>query len=74
MQEPHYVTSLRIELEQQIEDTERLAALLLAQSGVSEVNIIAEERGVYIKIDSKVTKRAEIEALIKEHWSLQQAI
>jgi len=73
MQEPHYVTSLRIELEQQIEDAEHLENLLLAQPGVSEVSIIAEERSVYIKIDSKVTKRAAIEALIKENWRLQQA-
>ena len=64
MQEPPYVTSLRIELAKDIKDTNQLSALLRAEPGVSDVNIIAEERSVYIKIDSKVTTRKILEEKI----------
>lgn len=64
MQEPPYVTSLRIELAEDIKDTNQLSALLRAEPGVSDVNIIAEERSVYIKIDSKVTTRKMLEEKI----------
>lgn len=64
MQEPPYVSSLRITLEGSSLDKSELERQLKAQPGVSAVFIVAEEKSAYIKIDSKVTNRAEIEQLI----------
>jgi MFS family permease len=65
MTEPPYVASLRIELPDDVADDETLKQRLLAQHGVSDVNIIAQERSAYVKIDSKLTNRFEIEQLVK---------
>ena len=65
MTEPPYVASLRVELPEDVADDETLKQRLLAQPGVSEVNIIAQERSAYVKIDSKLTNRFEIEQLVK---------
>ncbi|MEW7313818.1 MFS transporter [Buttiauxella gaviniae] len=65
MTEPPYVASLRIELPDNVADDETLKQRLLAQSGVSDVNIITQERSAYVKIDSKLTNRFEIEQLVK---------
>ncbi|WP_279048413.1 MFS transporter [Cedecea davisae] len=65
MQEPPYVSSLRIELPESSVDDAGMLARLLAQPGVSEANIIPEERSAYVKIDSKLTNRYEIEQLVK---------
>ena len=64
MQEPPYVSSLRVTLEGSSLDKSELERQLKAQPGVSAVFIVAEEKSAYIKIDSKVTNRAEIEKLI----------
>ncbi|WP_420912488.1 hypothetical protein, partial [Pantoea dispersa] len=37
---------------------------LRAQPGVASVFIVPEEKSAYIKIDSKVTSRVELEALL----------
>ncbi|MCT4701765.1 MFS transporter [Enterobacteriaceae bacterium H20N1] len=66
MKEPPYVTSLRIELPENTANDEELKARLLAQAGVSEANIITQERSAYVKIDSKLTNRFEVEQLVKE--------
>ncbi|WP_151995528.1 MFS transporter [Buttiauxella massiliensis] len=65
MTEPPYVASLRIELPEYVTADESLKQRLLAQHGVSDVNIIAQERSAYVKIDSKLTNRFEIEQLVK---------
>lgn len=65
MTEPPYVASLRVELPEDVADDETLKQRLLAQPGVSDVNIIAQERSAYVKIDSKLTNRFEIEQLVK---------
>ncbi|TDX19209.1 MULTISPECIES: MFS transporter [Buttiauxella] len=65
MTEPPYVASLRIELPEDVTADESLKQRLLAQHGVSDVNIIAQERSAYVKIDSKLTNRFEIEQLVK---------
>lgn len=65
MQEPPYVTSLRLEMDHPVDDPQSLTDLLMAQPGVSEVRVIPEERSLYIKTDSKVTNRAALEALIR---------
>ncbi|GDX06144.1 MFS transporter [Buttiauxella sp. A111] len=66
MTEPPYVASLRIELPEDVADDETLKQRLLTQAGVSEVNIITQERSAYVKIDSKLTNRFEIEQLVKQ--------
>lgn len=64
MQEPPYVSSLRIVMTDNALNDPRLEQKLKAQRGVSSVFIVPEERSAYIKIDSKVTSRVELEALI----------
>ena len=64
MKEPPYVSSLRIELPETALADENLSARLLAKAGVSDAFIVPEERSAYVKIDSKVTNRFEIEALV----------
>jgi len=63
MQEPPYVSSLRVVIDH-TDNTHLLEQRLRQAPGVSNVLIIAEERAAYIKIDSKMTNRQEIEALI----------
>jgi MFS family permease len=65
MSEPQYVTSLRIELPEDAANDGKLKARLLAHPGVSEANIIAQERSAYVKIDSKLTNRFEVEQVVK---------
>lgn len=65
MQEPPYVSSLRIELPESSVNDKHLQEKLLAQPGVSEANIIPQERSAYVKIDSKLTNRYEIEQVVK---------
>lgn len=64
MQEPPYVSSLRIALPDGVIPDATLQQRLLAMKGVSEVLIVAEERSAYVKIDSKVTNRFEVEQAI----------
>ena len=66
MKEPPYVSSLRIALPEDVVADEALKARLLAKAGVSEVLVVAEEQSAYVKIDSKVTNRFEIEQAVKE--------
>ena len=64
MSEPPYVTSLRIELKNEDVNASQLQSQLMELPGVSEVSIIPDERSVYVKTDSKLTGRAEIERAI----------
>ncbi|MCL9667242.1 MFS transporter [Rosenbergiella epipactidis] len=63
MQEPPYVSSLRVVIDH-TDNAQSLEQRLRQAPGVSNVLIIPEERAAYIKIDSKTTNRQEIEALI----------
>ncbi|ROP49974.1 putative MFS family arabinose efflux permease [Enterobacter sp. BIGb0383] len=65
MKEPPYVSSLRIALPEDVVADEALKARLLAIEGVSEVLVVAEEQSAYVKIDSKVTNRFEVEQVVK---------
>ncbi len=65
MSEPPYVSSLRVEVPDGVVVDSALQARLLSASGVHQALVVPEERSVYIKIDSKVTNRFEIEQLIK---------
>ncbi|WP_158783315.1 MFS transporter [Pantoea sp. BAV 3049] len=64
MQEPPYVSSLRILLKDDNLDKDALEKRLKAQPGVASVFIVPEEKSAYVKIDSKVTNRPELEALV----------
>jgi len=64
MQEPPYVSSLRIVLSDAALAVPNLEQRLKAQPGVNAVFIVPEEKSAYIKIDSKVISRPELEALL----------
>ncbi|MHC5175815.1 MFS transporter [Serratia sp. JUb9] len=64
MQEPPYVSSLRITLsELAVKDTS-LASRLQAQPGVAEAIVVPEERSAYVKVDTKQTNRGQLETLV----------
>ena len=65
MKEPPYVSSLRIVIPPEIAADDVLKQRLLATEGVSEVLIAQQEHSAYVKIDSKVTNRFEIEQAIR---------
>jgi len=64
MQEPQYVSSLRVEIPKDIDASDALRERLLVMDGVKEVLVVAEEHSAYVKIDSKVTNRFEVEQAI----------
>lgn len=61
MKESLYVSSLCIEISVDIVVNEVLKVCLLEIEGVKEVLIVEEEYLVYVKIDSKVINRFEVE-------------
>ena len=65
MKEPRYVSSLRVEIPDDVAIGDALKQRLEATEGVSEVLIVPEERSAYVKIDSKVTNRFEVEQALK---------
>jgi MFS family permease len=65
MSDPPYVSSLRVEIPDDVDADASLQARLLATNGVSEALVVAKERTVYVKIDSKVTNRFEVEQAMK---------
>ena len=66
MKEPPYVSSLRIEIPANIAANEALKVRLLETEGIKEVLIAEEEHSAYVKIDSKVTNRFEVEQAIRQ--------
>ncbi len=65
MSEPPYVSSLRVEIPDEVVADGALQERLQRTDGVKQVLVVPDERSVYIKIDSKVTNRFEIEQAIK---------
>lgn len=65
MQEPPYLSSLRVELPEEAALDATLTQRLLAAPGVSEAVVVSAERSAYVKIDNKVTNRFEIEQLVR---------
>ncbi|HEM7972674.1 TPA: MFS transporter [Citrobacter farmeri] len=66
MKEPPYVSSLRVVIPPEIAADDVLKQRLLATKGVSEVLIAQQEHSAYVKIDSKVTNRFEVEQAISQ--------
>ncbi|ELS5706277.1 MFS transporter, partial [Escherichia coli] len=56
----------RIEIPANIAANEALKVRLLETEGIKEVLIAEEEHSAYVKIDSKVTNRFEIEQAIRQ--------
>lgn len=65
MQQPPYVSSLRLELPESVLGDIQLEQRLKAEIGVNEVVVIAKERSAYVKIDSTKTNRAQLEQLLR---------
>jgi len=65
MKEPPYVSSIRVEIPPEVTADESLAQRLRETAGVSEAVVVADERSAYLKIDTKVTNRVEIEQQIR---------
>lgn len=64
MHEPPYLASLRLILKQGRVLPDNAREQLLEQAGVHQVLIIPEEHSIYIKIDSKITNREQLEVFI----------
>ncbi|MBW7982084.1 MFS transporter [Enterobacillus tribolii] len=64
MQEPPYVSSLRLVLPDNVAVTPELERALKQHSGVADVVLIPEERTAYVKIDARITNRGELELLV----------
>ncbi|MFC0323446.1 MFS transporter [Gallibacterium melopsittaci] len=65
MKEPPYLANLRIQLMDYSKD-KNLTNFFLQQTGVHEAIIIPEEQCAYIKIDSTMTNRQNLEAALAE--------
>ncbi|MGY3901434.1 MFS transporter [Aeromonas lusitana] len=64
MQEPPYVSSLRILLPEGVEATPELEQKIRACDGVSDVLMAPAERSLYVKVDTKHLSRSDLERLI----------
>ncbi|MBB3102865.1 MFS family permease [Azomonas macrocytogenes] len=64
MNEPPYVTSLRLPLAKAALQDKGLAERLLALPGVTDVVVASEEEAIYLKIDTLVIDRNELERLV----------
>lgn len=66
MQEPPYLSSLRITLPATALQDGGLVQTLQTQPGVADVVIIADELSAYVKIDNKKTNRQQLEQLVSQ--------
>lgn len=66
MSEPPYVSSLRL-ISEAINQPEQLQLQLQALPGVSSVLVVPEEHSIYIKTDSKINSRADLQLFIKQY-------
>ncbi|TKI06290.1 MFS transporter [Martelella alba] len=64
LQEPPYVSSLRLTLSALAAKDGGLEQKLKSQPGVTEVVVVPEERSAYVKVDTKRTNRLELERLV----------
>ncbi|MGE7990986.1 MFS transporter [Pseudomonas sp. NPDC089554] len=64
MNEPPYVTSLRMPLTPEAVREAGLTERLMAVPGVTDAVVVAEEAAIYIKLDTKILDRATLERLV----------
>lgn len=65
LRQPPYVSSLRLELPENDVNNPDIAVKLREQPGVSDVVIIAQERAVYVKTDTRLSNRKQLEAVLQ---------
>ncbi|MBF8722643.1 MULTISPECIES: MFS transporter [Pseudomonas] len=73
MNEPPYVTSLRMPLTPEGLREAGLTERLLAVPGVTDAVVVAEEAAIYIKLDTKILDRATLERLVNPAASACEA-
>lgn len=66
MKEPPYVSSLRL-VSDKLQQAKGLEQRLASVEGVSSVMMVPEENSIYVKIDSKVTSRDALEAIVASY-------
>jgi MFS family permease len=67
MQEPPYVSSLRIQLPDSAQhDKMALEHRLKEQPGVADVVVVLEEAAAYIKVDIKLSTRSDLELIVAQ--------
>ncbi len=64
MKEPPYVTSIRLSLTSDQLANQQLVPYLMQQSGISDALVAADELAIYVKVDKKMIKPDQLEALI----------
>lgn len=65
LRQPPYVSSIRLDLPINNINYQLIADILRRQPGVSDVVIIEEERAAYIKTDTKLSNRSQLEAMLQ---------
>ncbi|HDZ57959.1 MAG TPA: MFS transporter [Pseudomonas xinjiangensis] len=65
MRQPAYVTSYRLPLPWELLRDEALLRRILAVPGVAEAVIVAEEAAAYIKVDTQVLDREELDRVLQ---------
>ena len=73
MNEPPYVTSLRLPLSAKALADSTLASRVKALAGVSDVMIVANEAALYIKVDTQQLDRVLLEQTLEEAAETQKA-
>lgn len=64
IQEPPYVSSLRITLSELAVKDSALEKRIKAQPGVTEAVVVTAEHSAYVKVDTKKTNRSQLEQLV----------
>nr|WP_314493594.1 MFS transporter [uncultured Pseudomonas sp.] len=73
MNEPPYVTSLRLPLTPEAMRNAGLAERLMAVPGVTDAVVVADEAAIYIKLDTKILDRTTLERLVNPASSACEA-
>ena len=73
MNEPPYVTSLRMPLTPEAVREAGLIERLMAVPGVTDAVVVAEEAAIYIKLDTKILDRTTLERLVNPASSACEA-
>lgn len=64
MRQPAYVSSYRLPLPQEVVRDEALLRRILAVPGVTEAVVVAEEAAAYVKVDTQVLDREELDRAV----------
>ena len=64
MQEPPYVTSMRLPVSPAALQTTQWLTALRSQAGVMDAVLVAEEAAVYVKFDTQIIDRATVETYL----------